>query len=355
MSAVAPFSPSQQFTALQVRDDGSVMEDDEQQSNAPTADDEPEAGDAFSTIQAAVAEAQKDAMMIAEKGAAMVCTHTHTHTHTHTRALLLTRRLCAHVPLVCCSVLLCSAGCVVQQSIGGMQLHTGSLNAHQKPPAVWNAKKAKVQPAPSYVVVPAAAPAPSAGHGGGAAAAAAAGAHPIVSSWEDTIYDVEEEKKKVIRLGVPLTKMRAMAKELEDLSIDSTPCFSLKADKDKPQVSFTKDGLALVEKSLKKQVENANAERIILLRSIERYMGYMNAACDQKYKLVRYTNELRVLEALRRSEKERANAKAEHEKEFKMATTKGFAQREAEKEALKRKKPTQWEERNASIFDLLKQ
>ena len=156
---------------------------------------------------------------------------------------------------------------------------------------------------------------------------------------------------KALTFAAPLKEIKRLVLGIEELTISATPCFSRKLDKDKPQVDWTKDGLALAKKSLEKQVTNANSERGILERAITRYMEYYNASCEQKYKFVRYTNELRVLNALRDTEKARTNQKAQDIKDFKVAATKGYAEREEAKEAIKRKAPTVWEERTRTVFD----
>lgn len=162
------------------------------------------------------------------------------------------------------------------------------------------------------------------------------------------------EIAKVRNLSVPLNAMMSLINNMKELDEDSVPCFSARVDKDKPQTSWTQDGLTLRQKSLTKQITNANAEKAILLRALSRYMSYVNNCCDAKYRLVRYKKELKAIELLRKVETKKSVANAEAVINHKRANTKGFKEREALKEQIKRKEPSSLECTKASVWDICK-
>jgi len=162
------------------------------------------------------------------------------------------------------------------------------------------------------------------------------------------------EIAKVQNLAVPLNAMMSLINNLQPLTEENVPCYSARVDKDKPQTSWTKDGLTARQKSLAKQVANANAEKTVLLRALSRYMSYVNNCCDAKYRLVRYQKEFKAIEVLRIQEHKKLMANAEAVINHKLNNVKGFREREAQKEKIKRKEPTSLESTKASVWDVCK-
>ncbi len=183
----------------------------------------------------------------------------------------------------------------------------------------------------------------------GAAEHAAAAAHIGLAA----VGEHDVELAKVRALAVPMKNIRDLIEQLRDLSVETTPNFSQRVDKDRPQVEWTQDGLTARTKSLDKQVGNLNAERIILLRAITKYMGYFNNCCDAKYRVTRYKKELRALEVLRKHEQRARVENAVINMEHKVANVKGFKDRQEKKEDIKRKQPTSNDAAKPSVFDLV--
>ena len=157
---------------------------------------------------------------------------------------------------------------------------------------------------------------------------------------------------KVQNMFVPLKAMMSLVNNLKPLTEESVPCFSMRVDKDKPQTSWTKDGLVARQKSFEKQITNANAEKAILQRALSRYMSYVNNCCDAKYRLTRYKKELKAIEYLREEEAKQSVKNAKAVDNHKRANTKGFKEREAKKEQIKRKEPSSLECTKASVWDV---
>ncbi len=150
-----------------------------------------------------------------------------------------------------------------------------------------------------------------------------------------------------------MMQIRDLIEQLQDLTVETAPNFSQRLDKDRPQVDWTQDGLTARKKSWDKQVHSLNAERYILQRAISRYMGYFNNCCDAKYRVTRYKKELKALEILRNREQRSRVENAHLTMEHKKINVKGFKDREAKKEAIKRKDPASSEAAKPSVFDLV--
>ena len=147
--------------------------------------------------------------------------------------------------------------------------------------------------------------------------------------------------------------MMSVMAEMQDLTEEQVPCYSRHAAKDKPQLVWTKDGLMACEKALTKQIGNFNAERVALKRALSRYMGFFNNCCDAKYRLNRYRKELKAIEVLRDVEEKDRIKGAVAVINTKMEHTKGFKERQAKKEAIKRKEPSSLEATKAGVWDML--
>ena len=140
--------------------------------------------------------------------------------------------------------------------------------------------------------------------------------------------------------------------------IGSLPSWSVadiprvRATAEKPPTQCTDQGYATIKKGLKMKAAALDAESVSLEQALHNYSKKLNEACKAKYTAYEYRAELRASQLQRKDEKEeRIEVHAERHM-HKMEHTTGFAQRYAEKQALKRKKPGTDDAKEATIFDL---
>jgi len=119
-----------------------------------------------------------------------------------------------------------------------------------------------------------------------------------------------------------------------------------------PKGACTEPGYTALKKALRIKTAALDAESLTLEQALHNYSKKVNDVCNAKFDAYEYRAELRATQALRKEEKaERIEVQAELH-QHKLDHTRGFAQRDAQKQKLKRKRLGTDETKEKTVFDL---
>jgi len=203
--------------------------------------------------------------------------------------------------------------------------------------------------APAFVAPPAAAIAPAPAAASSSAPAPANAALPRRMEKE-----VDPELQRLRPVMHAISDIANMISDLPEFDVETIPAFSLALDKDAINIgACTKGGYSKMKGMLAKRIGDLDAELENFATAAQRYSEKLNAACEQKYKLQVYRQELAATQSLRLDELTERVEKRQNEHEGKLAKSVVYAHRYEKKQDKKRRKLGTDEGTKPSIFDAL--
>jgi len=168
------------------------------------------------------------------------------------------------------------------------------------------------------------------------------------------VKEVDPELERLRPVMHAISDIANMISDLPEFDVETLPAFSLALDKDAINIgACTKGGYSKMKGMLAKRIGDLDAELENFAAAAQRYSEKLNMACEQKYKLETYREELLATQSLRLDELTKRVEKREGQHQEKLAKSVVYAHRYEKKQDKKRKKLGTDEGEKPSIFDAL--